>query len=415
MPWPLSQDYNEAVQDSQATFGDAELRSGEPTLNRLGMPVPRSGNFADVYQFVCPGTGNTWAVKCFTRNVPGLRQRYREISSVLDELKLPFTVDFQFLQRGVRIRGDWFPILKMRWIDGLLLNEFVRDNADKPILLDKLAEIWRRMGFRLREAGIAHCDLQHGNVLLVAGSDASHMALKLVDYDGMYLPSLSTVKSGEVGHPNYQHPFRLRDGIYDASIDRVPLLTATVALRALREKGRTLWERYDNGDNLLFKETDLKCPARSPLFAELATLADEESRRLVQTLRIAVERGWGDVPSLDAVMPPAKSVRSRAPAAPAMATAPMWPTAPALVTAATVPTATALPDASPFDFSSSPSTPVIRTRIPAKRRTAVRLGGLLAVLLAIAVAAAFGNGFQASFGDRPTATHQRGTRNLRDR
>ena len=51
MAWPLSQDYNEAIQDPQSSFTDPELRAGEATTNALGMPMPRSGNFADVYEF----------------------------------------------------------------------------------------------------------------------------------------------------------------------------------------------------------------------------------------------------------------------------------------------------------------------------------------------------------------------------
>ena len=46
----------------------------------MGMPMPSSGNFADVYKVHCPATGNTWAVKCFTREVAGLKDRYRGIS-----------------------------------------------------------------------------------------------------------------------------------------------------------------------------------------------------------------------------------------------------------------------------------------------------------------------------------------------
>jgi hypothetical protein len=48
--WPVSQDYNEAVQDPGASFGDPELRAAEAVTNALGLPMPCSGNFADVYQ-----------------------------------------------------------------------------------------------------------------------------------------------------------------------------------------------------------------------------------------------------------------------------------------------------------------------------------------------------------------------------
>src|SRR5262245_37201148 len=145
MAWPLSQDYNEAIQAPDSSFSDAELKAGEAVTNALGMPMPRSGNFADVYEFNTLATKGKWAIKCFTRHVLGLRERYTEISSGLIAAKLPFAVDFQYLVQGIRIKGDWFPILKMRWVEGLLLNELVRENLDKPAVLGQLSIIWCRM------------------------------------------------------------------------------------------------------------------------------------------------------------------------------------------------------------------------------------------------------------------------------
>ncbi|QLQ08322.1 MAG: hypothetical protein HZY76_21580 [Anaerolineae bacterium] len=52
----------------------------------------------------------------------------------------------------------------------------------------------------LQTHGIAHGDLQHGNVLVAADE------LRLIDYDGMYVPPLSGRESHEIGHRNYQHP-----------------------------------------------------------------------------------------------------------------------------------------------------------------------------------------------------------------
>lgn len=313
MGWPHPQDYNEAVQSPATAFSDPELRTGEAATNPLGLPRARSGTFADVYEVNCPATGARWAVKCFTREVQGLRERYAAISQHLQQAKLPFTVDFQYLDQGVRVRGQWFPVLKMRWVEGLTLNDFVRDNLEKPALLDALSVIWVRMGRRLREAKMAHADLQHGNVLLVPGSRAELLAVKLVDYDGMWVPALAATKSGEVGHPAYQHPQRLREGLYKPEVDRFPLLVVATALRCLRVAGRALWERYDNGDNLLFRESDLAAPRESVLFAELLRLEDPLARSLVTQLVTAAERPLEQSPLLEELLPekPAASAAVR--------------------------------------------------------------------------------------------------------
>ena len=207
MSWPLSQDYNEAIQSPSRNFADPELRLGKAVTTALGLPMPCSGNFADVYQVRCPD-GSRWAVKCFTREAPGLRERYQEISRHLRQAKLPFTVDFSYLEQGIRVDGQWYPVLKMQWVEGLTLNQFVAKYADKPAVLEGLLQIWARMARHLRASGAAHCDLQHGNVLLVPEAGTASLAMKLVDYDGMFVPALAGNSPGEVGHPAYQHPDR---------------------------------------------------------------------------------------------------------------------------------------------------------------------------------------------------------------
>src|SRR5437763_327684 len=193
MPWPLSQDYNEAIQSPAENFADPDLRRGQAACNALGIPMPSSGNFADVYQVRCPD-GGRWAVKCFTREAVGLRERYHEISKHLGRVKLPFTVDFTYLEQGIRVAGKWYPVVKMQWVEGLTLNQFVGKHASDPDMLEALFQVWVRLARRLRAADVAHGDLQHGNILLVPGPYANSLVLKLIDYDGMWIPALAGKK-----------------------------------------------------------------------------------------------------------------------------------------------------------------------------------------------------------------------------
>jgi WD40 repeat protein len=301
MPWPLSQDYNEAVQTPQVSFSDPDLRTSKAAVNALGLPLPCSGNFADVYRLTLPDGSRSWAVKCFTRQVPNLRERYREVGLHLEQARLPFTVDFAFLNRGVRVGGDWYPAVKMEWVEGLLLNQFVKGQLDNPPVLEALCQLWIKLAGRLREADIAHCDLQHGNVLLVPGNKPRALVMRLIDYDGMWVPALAGKKSGEVGHPAYQHPQRLREGTYSLEVDRFSHLVIYTALRALLAGGRPLWERYDNGDNLLFRQADFAAPRASGLFRELLALGDPELRLLAQGLAIASQKPLEQTPLLEEV------------------------------------------------------------------------------------------------------------------
>src|SRR6266542_3589217 len=287
MRLPQPTDYNEAIQNPQHCFSDDELRRGTVVLTPLGLPLAHSGNFADVYQVHGADGSQSWAVKCFTRKVEGLQQRYQAVSEHLHHAALRFMVDFRYLEEGIRVHGQWYPVLKMRWVEGRTLNVFVREHLDRSSLLEQLARMWVRLARQLRQAGLAHGDLQHGNVLLVARDRADRLALRLIDYDGLWVPALATRPSGEVGHPNYQHPQRLREGVYDADMDRFPHLVIYTALRCLAAGGKALWDIHDNGENLLFRAKDFAYPGQSALFRELWASDDEPLRALVGHLLLA--------------------------------------------------------------------------------------------------------------------------------
>ncbi|WP_439621892.1 family 16 glycoside hydrolase [Gemmata sp.] len=304
MSWPMSQDFNEALQNPRLAFTDPDLKDGETVVGAHGLPLPRSGNFADVYQ-VRAADGREWAVKCFTRPVTGLGDRYAAITEALAEADFPFTVGFEFLAEGVRVGGVGRPVVKMEWVEGLLFNQVVRENAGRPNVLVALGQMWAKLCKRLREAGVAHADLQHGNVLLVAGSRPGAYGLKLIDYDGMYVPALANTPSGESGHPSYQHPARAKTGAYSRDVDRFPHLVVATALRGLAACGPALWEKYDNGDNLLFTEEDFQKPAGSKVMRELWETGDPAVQALVGRLAIACTRPIPQTPWLDQILPDA--------------------------------------------------------------------------------------------------------------
>jgi len=301
MNWPSSQDYNEAIQNAASALADPDLKGGQPTLNALGLPVPRSGNFADVYQFQ-GADGRMWAVKCFTRHVPGLQERYTKIDAYLAKARFPFTVGFKYLAEGIRIRKQSYPLLKMEWVEGFTLNDFVRQNAEKPSYLHGLMLMWAKLTAKLRDANIAHADLQHGNVLLVPGATASTLGLKLIDYDGMWVPPLADNHSGEVGHPNFQHPLRLKERLFNAEVDRFPHLVIACALRATLVGGKKIWDRFDNGDNLLFREADLRDASKAAIFKALWELNDPILRTLVGHIALATQQPLRKTPWLDDVL-----------------------------------------------------------------------------------------------------------------
>ena len=138
MAWPTPQDYNEAIQNPKANFYDPDLRTAKPELTKLGLPRPITGNFASVYRM--SDTGRDVAVRCFFREFADMPERYAAISACLNSVKLPYTVGFTYLANGIKVRAGRYPVLKMDWVKGNLLDEYMRANLTDGKTLRKLAE-----------------------------------------------------------------------------------------------------------------------------------------------------------------------------------------------------------------------------------------------------------------------------------
>ncbi|PSQ83699.1 MAG: hypothetical protein BRD44_03635 [Bacteroidetes bacterium QS_7_67_15] len=292
MDFPTPSAYQEALQHPETAFADAALQRAEPRTGPLGLPRPVTGAFAAVFPMTTP-EGTTVAAKCFLSDAPDQQNRYRAVADHLADADLPYTVGFDYQPEGVRVGGAAFPLLKMDWAEGAPLNRFAEKHRGAPATLDALAEAWADMLADLEAANVAHGDLQHGNVL-VRETPEGRPALTLVDYDTAFVPALAGKQSAEVGHRNYQHPDRTEDD-FGPHLDRFAGLAVYVALRALASRPG-LWEKYDTGENLLFRAADFYDPGASPLFAELGAL--DVLQHEVSALRAACHRPPEDAPTL---------------------------------------------------------------------------------------------------------------------
>lgn len=273
--WPTPQDYNEAVQNPAVCFFDAELRSGQPELNVLGLPVVASGAFASVYKFNCGDAAR--AVRFFLSPVRDREYRYQQLSDYICSDDLIYTVNFEYQQAGIKHGASELPLLKMEWVEGIALNTYIDQVLLEPGELEKLLHLFRVMTQALRDAGVAHGDLQHGNVLVRDGE------FVLVDYDGMFVPALSGHSSNELGHPNYQHPARnaTHFGPYLDAFASWVIDTSLFALTVDPE----LWYRLNGGDEcILLRKKDLLDPDRSHSIHTLLNHPCEELRQRVQFL-----------------------------------------------------------------------------------------------------------------------------------
>ncbi len=275
--WPLNIDFTIAVQNPHLCFVDPELKQASTAKNSRGRVLLWSGNFATVYKLT---KGNrSWAVRCFTR-IPqsDVQQRYKLISEYLSHHQIPYLVDFEFLTQGILVQGEWYPILKMDWVQGSEIDRYIGEYIDDSQVLLRLDRQLNQLQKDLQQVGIAHGDLQHGNIMVDSEGE-----LKLVDYDGMYVPALRGAPPLEVGHPNYQPPMRSSKDFGDR-LDEFSFEVISLSIRALASQPN-LWETFhEDNKNLIFRQNDFQEPELSPVFQAIANIPDDKTRELCDRL-----------------------------------------------------------------------------------------------------------------------------------
>lgn len=310
--WPSARHFTEAIQCPAICFSHPALRNTLPGVDRLGMPLVTSGQFAYVYKLKSTNGDGDYAVRCFRGYLGDRDQRYRAIQEHLWETPVSCLSEFSYAAEGILVGGNRFPILFMKWIDGPTLDLYINEMLHRRDVLLHLSEEWLRLVQGLRVAGVAHGDLQHGNIIL------EHGQLRLVDHDGIYVPKMEGWAASEVGHQHYQHPRRQAQH-FDETLDHFSSLVIYLSLLALAEKPE-LWQEYHD-ENLLFTKADFADPDSSTLFKEIREIGPEHAR-LTDALAKASVGAPEDAPSL------LDLVKTKS-------TLPSWMTAPADIDAAT--------------------------------------------------------------------------------
>ena len=191
----------------------------------------------------------------------------------------------------------------MEWVQGETLFQWLRARSleGNREAIATMADRWLEAVQELSDNSLAHGDLQHANVM-VAGTTypGSAWQLKLVDYDGMCVPSLVGRRNLEVGVVPYQHPQRGAGTLLSLDLDNFSALVIYVGLRALAVQPG-LWAKYVEQvgyDKLLFRREDFQAPAQSPLYYDLVQLGNNDLRGLTERLFALSQARMEDVPPL---------------------------------------------------------------------------------------------------------------------
>ena len=267
MQYPTILEYVKAIQDAGNNLD--KLAHLTPVLDNHGEPYHISGAFAVVFKMQDKSTGKYYALKCFTKEQEGRADAYRQIAEELDMVEYPYIIFVKYMEKEVCVdcqcEEDKFPVLLMDWVDGDTMEAYIAANYHNQSSMSLLCYRFGKMAAWLRTQSFAHGDLKSDNIIV--RPDGS---LALVDYDGMFVPSMKGRKSPTKGTKNFSHPLRTVDD-FDETIDDFSLASIALSLKAI-SLNSTLLDLYGKSDRLLFSEEDYRNPSKSKVISALQEL-----------------------------------------------------------------------------------------------------------------------------------------------
>ena len=286
MQYPLISEYVRAIQDASSNLD--KLAHLVPVLDDHGEPYRSSGAFAVVFKMQDKSSGKYYALKCFTEEQEGRADAYRQIADELDLLDSPYITSVKYMEKELFVDSqceeDEFPVLLMDWVDGETMEAYIAANYRNQSAMSMLSYRFGKMAAWLRSQSFAHGDVKPDNIII--RPDGS---LSLVDYDGMFVPSMKGSKSPTIGTRDFCHPLRTVDD-FDETIDDFSLASIALSLKAI-SMNSTLLDTYGASDRLLFSENDYRNPSNSKVISALQELmCDKDFCTLYSLFMLALAR-----------------------------------------------------------------------------------------------------------------------------
>ena len=286
MQYPLISEYVKAIQDAGDNL--EQLAHLTPVLDDHGEPYRSSGAFAVVFKMQDKSSGKYYALKCFTEEQQGRAEAYRQIADELDLLDSPYITSVKYMEKELFVDSqceeDEFPVLLMDWVDGETMEAYIAANYRNQSAMSMLSYRFGKMAAWLRTQSFSHGDIKPDNIIV--RPDGS---LTLVDYDGMFVPSMKSSQSPTIGTRDFSHPLRTVDD-FDETIDDFSLASIALSLKAI-SMNSTLLDTYGASDRLLFSENDYRNPTNSKVISALQELmCDKDFCTLYSLFMLALAR-----------------------------------------------------------------------------------------------------------------------------
>ena len=266
--WPMVAEIENALEHPEYSIEDNKLKKIKMENDVIGLLLQTQGQFAVVYKGKLQNS--MFALRLFKEKKKGLMQRYSTLHNYLVKNKIfgkcSYFTEFEYKPQSISIKvivnrkaeKVKCPIVKMDWVKGVVLQDFIQKNND-PKKIRILADEFLAMVNKLEDLKIAHGDLHPKNIMV------HNEQLKLVDYDCIFIKDFKDQPSPENGDPDCQHPNRNKF-TYDYKIDRFSALVIYLGLLAISED---IELRSHRVEEFIFSQNDFLKPKESKLFKKL--------------------------------------------------------------------------------------------------------------------------------------------------
>lgn len=283
MQYPLISEYVRAMQDPAGNLD--QLSHLVSVQDDHGEPMRSSGAFAVVFKMKDESTGKEYALKCFTEDQEGRAEAYRQIADELESVDSTYVTSVKYLEKELFVDSncddDEFPVLLMDWIEGETMDRYIAENLYDNYAMSMLCYRFCKMAAWLRSQPFAHGDIKPDNIMV--RPDGS---LTLIDYDGMFVPSMKGQTSPTIGTKDFSHPQRTKED-FDETIDDFALASMALSLKAI-SLSPSLFDEYGSSDRLLFSADDYRDLSQSKLLTALQPLmTDSELNTLLSLFLLA--------------------------------------------------------------------------------------------------------------------------------
>lgn len=252
MNYPLISEYIDSILCAEDNF--ATLTHLRPVLDHEGNPIMSSGNFAVVFKMRDERTKKEYAVKCFTKDQEGRSRSYKRISDFLKGINSQYLVNFQYCEDELFVdtsvaSSDVYPIVLMDWVTGTNLTNYINSILYNKQELCSLLLEFKDFLIWMLDQPFAHGDLKPDNILINQAGK-----IVLVDYDGMYVPSMHGENAREYGSPDFRNPHKEFEK-FNEDMDVFSLISIYSSLALIAYDSMNLM-KFSSSDRLLFSVSD---------------------------------------------------------------------------------------------------------------------------------------------------------------